>query len=139
MSQILEFTKLSDARASLKSIYDTAGSHIPVNLQREGDEPLTIVHREDLRNALSALVKVKPVVSILKNGSASIWLEGLPISAEGKNLSLAEKQLIKALRAYADTWVEELRYMASHRSNWALVNLIIISDDEALQKIILGE
>ncbi len=97
------------------------------------------MHREDLQSALSALVKVKPVVSILKNGSASIWLEGLPISADGKNLSLAEKQLIKALRAYAETWVEELRYAANHRSNWALVNLIIISDDESLQKIILGE
>ena len=68
----------------------------------------------------------------------SIWLEGLPISAQADSLEGAEFELMAALRDFSETWLEELREYPNHRDNWALPTLVRLSNDEELRKLVFG-
>jgi hypothetical protein len=46
--------------------------------------------------------------------------------------------MITALREYADDWQERLLDAPNHRDNWALVQLIGLSNDDQLRDWLVG-
>ncbi len=139
MSQVLRYANISDARDNFKLIYDSAAAHICAVIQRKEDEPVAVVNQHDFLRALRALSPLNAQVRFAKDGSASIWIVGFPISSEGPDFEAAGKELIQALRDYSLTWVEDLRRYPNHENNWGLVNLVLLSTNEELLEHIFGE
>ena len=139
MAQLLEYPKITDARAAISEIYSTVERHLVVRIMREGDAPVAVIRRDDLKEALQALSPLDPQVRFSKNGTVSMWIEGLPISSQGSSFDEAGEELIKALRDYAQTWVEELKNYPNHKERWGVANLVLLSDDDELREFLFGK
>lgn len=139
MTELLDYPKISQARAAISEIYSTVERHLVVGIQREGDAPVSVIRRDNLKEALRALSPLNPQVRFAKNGTVSMWLEGLPISSQGSSFSNAGTELIEALRDYAQTWVEELKNYPNHNERWGLANLVLLSDDSELREFLFGD
>lgn len=138
MNQILEYPKITDARAAIADIYDTVGRHLVVGIAREGDAPVAVIRKDDLKGLLRSHCALDPKVHFSQNGQVSIWFEGLPVSVQGPSLSEAENELIEALRDYAQTWMEDLREYPNHKNGWALPALVQLSDNKELHQYLFG-
>ncbi len=66
-------------------------------------------------------------------GGWSVFIPGLPISADGSTLDEAVDEMIDALREYSDDLQDHLLDAPNHRENWGLVHLIALSDDSQLR------
>ncbi len=139
MSHILEYTNISDARDNFKSIYDSASAHISAVVRRKEDEPVAVVNQQDFLQALRALCPLSPQVRFSDDGSVSMWISDLPVSSEGSDFEIAGNELIQALRDYSLTWVEDLRRYPNHKDKWGLVNLVLLSTDQALFEHLFSE
>lgn len=139
MSQLLDYSKISAARDAISAIYSTAHSNMVVSITRGNDAPVVVILKENLIEALQALYPVEPKVSFAKNGHVSIWIDGLPISAQGESFEMASDELVQAMRDYAAAWVDELRLYPNHKENWALTNLILLSTDEELHTFLFSD
>lgn len=138
MSQTLAYTKITDARAAIADIYDTVIRHLPVDITREDQAPVTVIRKDDLKGLLESQCTFDPKVHFSKDGHVSIWLEDLPISSQGNSLSEAEKVLIEALRDYAQIWMEDLKDYPNHQKGWAIPALVRLSDDNELHHLLFG-
>ena len=138
MGPLLEYTKITDARSAISEIYSTAERHLAVVMRRESDAPVAVIHRDDLKRALRALCPLEPQVRFSADEHVSMWIEGLPVSAEGSTFESAGADLLHSLRAYSLTWVEDLRDYPNHKQNWGVVNLVLLSDDDELQVHMFG-
>lgn len=139
MAHLLEYSKITKARASISEIYSTVEQHLVVGILREGDAPVAVIRRDDLKAALQALSPLSPQVRFSKNGTVSMWIEGLPISSQGSSFDEAGEELIVALRDYAQTWVEELKNYPNHKERWGVANLVLLSDDDELREFLFGK
>lgn len=139
MSGLLEFTKITDARASMREIYDSAERHMAAVVRRENDPPVAVIRSDDLKRALRALCPIDPQVRVAPGGQVSMWIEGMPIAGEGADFEAAGNDLIDSLRAYSVTWVDDLHQFSNHQQRWGLVNLVLLSDDEELRVHLFGE
>ena len=135
---MLSYDKIADARSHLKDMYDSAQSGVPAVVRRASDPPVAVVKAESLKHALRSLCPVDPQVSFAESG-VSMWLPGLPVSAEAPEFADAVNFFLEALRDYADLWVEDLRRYPNHEDNWGLVNLVLLSDDDEMRQHIFGE
>lgn len=139
MSPLLEYTKITDARSAIGEIYSTAERHLAVVVRREGDAPVAVIRRDDLKEALRALRPLEPQIRFSPDEHVSMWIEGLPVSGEGATFEVAGADLIHSLKEYSQTWVEDLRNYPNHKQNWDLVNLVLLSDDEELRVHLFGD
>jgi hypothetical protein len=139
MSQILEYTNISDARDNFKSIYDSASANVSAVVRRKDDEPVVVINQKNFLEALRALCPLHPQVRFSEDGSVSMWLPGIPVSSQGSDFEVAGNGLIQALRDYSLTWVEDLRRYPNHEDNWGLVNLVLLSSDHALFDHLFGD
>jgi antitoxin of RelE/RelB toxin-antitoxin system len=135
---MLCFEKIADARSHLKDMYDSAQAGVPAVVRRSADPAVAVVKVESLKRALRALCPVDVEVRF-GEGSVSVWLPGMPISAEAGDFDGAVVEFIAALRDYAELWVEDLRRYPNHEEYWGLVNLILLSDDDELREHVFGE
>jgi len=138
MTAILEYSKITDARSNFKEIYDSASGHVSAVVHRDSDEPVAVVNREDLLEALRALCPIEPQVRFGEN-YVSMWVDGLPVSAEEIDIEAVTQSFIAALRDFAKLWVEDLRHYPNHKANWGIANLVLLSTDEALKAHIFGD
>ncbi len=138
MAELLEYPKITDARAAISEIYSTAERHLVVRINREGDAPVAVIRNDNLKEALQALCPLDPQVRFSKNGTVSMWIDGLPVSSQGSSLPEAENELIGALRDYAQTWVEELKNYPNHKDRWGIANLVMLSSDSELSEFLFG-
>lgn len=138
MSQILEYPKITDARAAMADIYSTVGRHLVVEISREGDAPVTVIRKDDLKSVLRSHCALDPQVRFSKDGQVSMWIDDLPVSSQGHSFDEAGSELIAALRDYAQTWVEDLKEYLNHKDRWALATLIRLSDDKELRQYLFG-
>ncbi len=139
MSQVLKYANITDARDNFKLIYDSASAHISAVVQRKEDEPVAVVNLQDFLRALRALCPLNPQVRFSEDGRVSMWISGFPVSSEGSDFEAAGNELIQALRDYSLTWVEDLRRYPNHEEKWGLVNLVLLSTDQALFEHLFGE
>ncbi|WP_280307729.1 hypothetical protein [Nocardia abscessus] len=78
------------------------------------------------------------VRAVAENDGWSIFLEGLPIGADGASLEEAVAEMITALREYAAGWLVRLRDAPGHRENCGLIYSIGLIDDAQLRDWLIG-
>ena len=101
-------------------------------------ERFAVIGGDVLRAQLATLRPSRAVVAA-EGGGWAAFLPGLPLSGEGDDLDGALEDLIEALREYAVDWNERLLNAPNHRGNWAIVNLIELSDDAELKAWLLND
>ena len=134
---ITEYRTYSQARDNLKAILDTAESGRLATISRDGATS-AMVSAERLRTYLA--VTVTPNVQAAhEDGAWALFIPGLPIGVEATEFDDALTDLVDALRDYADDWVDHLYLAPNHTDNWGIVNLILLSDDDALRHWAVGD
>ena len=135
-SALVSYPTIRESRSHLKEILDAAQIGCPTIIGRGG----RIVAAVDADRLVRFLMDVRPagVETVTENHGWSLFIPGLPISADGNTLDEACDELIDALRDYADAWVERLRHAPNHSDNWGLVQLISLATDEQLRQWIVA-
>ncbi|MFC0114749.1 prevent-host-death protein [Kibdelosporangium aridum] len=132
----MHFDSYTDARTHLKDLLDAA----------EKGRVATI-RRDHARTAVVDVVRLQHVLVTMNQPRAhvvaeadgwSVFIPGLPISADGASFDEAITEMITSLREYAEDWQERLLETPNHRDNWGLVQLIGLSDDAQLREWLVG-
>jgi predicted RNase H-like HicB family nuclease len=79
------------------------------------------------------------VQAVAEAGGWSMFVPGVPVAADGASFEEAADEMVAALREYVDDWAERLRLAPNHAANWALVQLVGLSDDDQLRAWVTGE
>lgn len=132
----VRFENYTEARTHLKELLD-ATDEGRVATVRQGNGRAAVVDVEQLRQHLSSAYPSKAEV-VAEAGGWSVFVPGLPITADGPTFDEALNELVDALREYADDWQERLRLAPNHQANWSLVQLIALSDDRQLADWLVG-
>ncbi|MGI5246598.1 hypothetical protein [Dactylosporangium sp. CA-139066] len=135
MSIAAHFDSYSAARAHFKDLLDAARRGRVATVQRETGRA-AVVDAERLRVSLVAVLPSPQVVA--EDGGWSVFLHGVPVAADAATFDEAIEEMIVALREYADDWQERLLDAPNHRGNWALVQVIELSDDAQLREWLVG-
>lgn len=128
----VHYDSYTDARAHLKDLLDAAERGRVATVRRDS-ATAAVVDGQRLREALAVLVSSRAQV-VPEAGGWSVFIPGLPISADGTTFDEAIGEMIDALREYADDWQQRLLDAPNHRSSWGLVQLVGLSDDEQLRE-----
>jgi predicted RNase H-like HicB family nuclease len=132
----LAFDSYSEGRAHFKELLDAAQSGRPALVRRDGS-PSAVVDAERLRTLLTDSLAVHPSVVAEAEGW-SIFVPGVPIAADGASFDEALEEMVDALREYAEDWQDHLLNAPNHRDNWALVQLVSLSENDQLKKWLVG-
>lgn len=100
-----------------------------VSIER-GDRVTVVTDRDRLRDLLVRAVPSTARV-VTEADAWVIVIPDSPFAAEGQTLDAAVDELIDNLRDYASEWPQH--FVANHAGNWALVQLVNLSTDEALR------
>lgn len=87
----------------------------------------------DVERFRSSLASLHPAQAVAEAAGWSIFIPGLPVAADGATFDVAVTEMLDALREYAEDWQERLLDAPNHWNNWALVQLISLSDDDQLR------
>jgi hypothetical protein len=132
----MHFDSYTDARTHLKDILDAA----------EKGRVATI-RRDHARTAVVDVVRLQQVLVstnqprahvVAEAGGWSMFIPGLPVSADGPTFDEAITEMITSLREYAEDWQDRLLDTPNHRDNWGLVQLIGLSTDAQLRAWLVG-
>jgi hypothetical protein len=132
----VHFESYTDARTHLKHLLDAAAQGRVATVRRDSTTTV-IVDAERLRHFLVSVVPSRAQV-VPEAGGWSVFIPGLPVSADGASFDEAIDEMVDALREYAEDWQERLLSTPNHRDNWALVQLISVSDDDQLRDWLVG-
>lgn len=133
---ITHYDSYTDARAHLKDLLDAAERGRVATVRRDAGRT-AVVDVERLRAVLAALLVPRAQV-VPEAGGWSVFIPGLPISADGATFEEAVVEMIDTLREYAEDWQERLLDAPNHRSNWGLVQLISLSTDDQIREWLVG-
>jgi hypothetical protein len=130
------FDSYTQARAHFKDLLNAAVAGLPATVRR--DETLAaVVDADRLREFLmSALPSSAQVVA--ESAESYAFIPGLPVSADGATPDQAVDELGDALREYVNDWEDHLRVAPNHADNWALVQLVRLSNDDQLRHWLVG-
>ena len=132
----VHFDSYTEARNNLKSLLDAAESGLVATVRRDSATAV-VLDAERLRYFLASVVPSRAQV-VQEAGGWSVFIPGLPVAADGATFDEAITEMVDALREYAEDWQDHLLLAPNHRENWALVQLIILSDDEQLRGWLTG-
>lgn len=132
----MHYDSYTEARAHLKDLLDAAERGRVATVRRDAART-AVVDVERLRSSLASLSTPRAQVVAEADGW-SVFIPGVPIAADGATFEEAITEMIAALREYAEDWQERLLDAPNHRSNWALVQLIALSDDDQLRDWLVG-
>ena len=76
---------------------------------------------------------------VAEAGGWSLFIPGLPVAVDAATMDEVLDEMVQALREYADVWTDRLLYAPNHSQNWALVQLIALSDDQQLKDWLVGQ
>jgi predicted RNase H-like HicB family nuclease len=133
---ITHYDSYTEARAHLKDLLDAAERGRVATVRRDAGRT-AVVDVERLRAVLAALLAPRAKV-VAEAGGWSVFIPGLPISADGATFEAAVVEMIDALREYAEDWQERLLDAPNHRNNWGLVQLISLSTDDQIRDWLVG-
>ena len=136
MTTEVHYTSYSEARAHFKDLLDAAMKGRPATVQRDTDRA-AVVDAERLRRFLVALNPARAEV-VAEAGGWSMFIPGVSIAADGGSFEEAVGEMVDALREYAGDWTDHLADVPNHRDNWALVQLITLSNDDQLRDWLVG-
>lgn len=133
---ITHYDSYTEARAHLKDLLDAAERGHVATVRRDAART-AVVDVERFRSSLASLNTPRAQVVAEADGW-SVFLPGLPIAADGATFEEAIAEMIVALREYADDWQDRLLDASNHRGNWALVQMVGLSDDDQLRDWLVG-
>jgi Antitoxin of toxin-antitoxin, RelE / RelB, TA system len=139
MDMVLDYAKITDARKNIGPMYDSASQHVPARVSRGQDPTVAMVRLDDYLRALAALCPINPQVRFGDDGTVSMWIDDLPVHAEGGSFDAAAAGLVSALQNYALTWAEDLKMYPNHEANWGIANIALLSTDEQLRGHLFGD
>mgnify|MGYP001604953462 CR=1 FL=1 len=119
----------STVRRTWAATLDLAAEGRPVAFHRE-DEDFVLLPADLLRDVLRRAVPPPEVVP--EADGWSVLLPGHPVAADGTTLDAALEDFVSALRDYASAWDERLHRAPDHRHAAALVQHVVLSDDDVL-------
>lgn len=123
---------VSQARERMKEALDAAEDGLPVSVVRAGRRSV-LVDAERLRAVLGDIRPARAQTSH-EGGVWAIYLEDLPLVAEGTTLDQAVSTMVEELRLYAHDWVDHLHVAPNHVHQWTVVQFITLSTDEQLKE-----
>lgn len=126
---------LTSARQNIKDLVDASESGQPASLTRD-DKTAALVDGERLRSTLSKLIPER-VEAVNEEDCWSLFIPGLPISAEAEDLDDAVDEMVYALYEYSVAWVDRLRFAPNHSENWGFVQMVTLSTPEQLREWIV--
>lgn len=129
------FDSFTEARSHLKELLDAAHEGRPATLRRDTGVA-AVVNADNLRAALALLPSLRPV-AVAEAGGWSLFIPGVPVAGDGSSFEEAVADFVDALREYEEDW-DRLRVARNHQSNWGLVQLVALSDDETLRAWVTG-
>jgi predicted RNase H-like HicB family nuclease len=130
------YDSYTEARTHLKDLLDAAERGRVATVRRDASRT-AVVDVDRLRHFLASVCPSGAQV-VAEGGGWSVFIPGLPVSADGATFDEAVTEMIDALREYADDWQERLLDAPNHRNNWGLVQLISLSDDDQLRDWLVG-
>jgi hypothetical protein len=92
-----------------------------------------VTDRDRLRDLLIRAVPSTARV-IVEADAWVIVIPDSPFAAEGQTLDDSLDDLIENLRDYASEWPQQFASAPNHAGNWALVQLVNLSTNEALRE-----
>jgi predicted RNase H-like HicB family nuclease len=132
----VHYESYTEARAHLKDLLDAAERGRVATVRRDSSRA-AVVDVERLRHFLASIVPSRAQV-VPEAGGWSVFILGLPVAADGASFDEAIAEMIDAMREYAEDWQQRLLDAPNHRDNWALVQLISLSDDDQLREWLVG-
>jgi predicted RNase H-like HicB family nuclease len=132
----VHYDSYTEARAHLKDLLDAAERGRVATVRRDSSTT-AVVDVERLRHFLASIIPSRAEV-VPEAGGWSVFVPGLPVSADGSSFDEAIMEMVDALREYAEDWQQRLLDAPNHRDNWGLVQLISFSDDEQLRDWLVG-
>jgi hypothetical protein len=117
-------------RSTWAASLDLAAEGRPVAFRRDAED-FVLLPAELLRDVLRRAVAPPEVVA--EDDGWSVLLHGHPVAADGATLEEALEDFIVAVRDYAAAWDERLHAAPDHQHAAALVQHVVLSDDEALR------
>jgi predicted RNase H-like HicB family nuclease len=133
----VEYATSSEARQNFKEMLDAAAAGRLVIVHRD-DAATAVQDAARLQRFLAAVIPSHAVIAAENNGY-SVFLEELPIGADGATPDEAITEMIGALRTYAVAWHDVLGNAPNHRDNWGLVQMISLSSDDQLRTWLTGD
>jgi len=133
---VLTYDTYSEARSHFKELLDAAESGRPALVQREG-ATTAVVDAVRLRDFLALGLSSRAEL-LAEGGGWSVFIPGVPVAADGASVDEALDEMVDALRDYAADWQDHLYSAPNHRANWALVQLVSLSADDALRAWLVG-
>ena len=135
MTATADYPSVAEARKHFKTLLDAAATGLPSHLHRDAQH-LAVVDADVLVRHLAGSLPRAEVVP--EDGGWSVFIPGLPVAADGATYADAVDEMVHALREYADDWIERLHRIPNHSQNWALVQVVSLSDDEQLTEWVAG-
>ncbi|WP_416900558.1 hypothetical protein [Micromonospora echinospora] len=132
----VHYDSYTEARTHLKDLLDAAGRGGVATVRRDSRR-IALVDQERLRHFLASVTPANAQV-VPEGGGWSIFIPGLPVAADGATFDEAVREMVTALREYAEDWQERLVNAPNHASNWGLVQLVSLSDDSQLRDWLVG-
>lgn len=129
-------TTATDVRQQWRQHLDRAAEQLPVTFHR-GDEQFTVVSTPLLQSALRRVVPAPVVVA--EDDGWSIFLDGYPVAADGRDLDEAIDDFLVAVTDYADAWVDRLHGAPNHQHGALLVQLVATSSPDELRTWVGGD
>jgi predicted RNase H-like HicB family nuclease len=132
----VHYDSYTEARTHLKDLLDAAGRGGVATVRRDSRR-IALVDQERLRHFLASVTPANAQV-VPEAGGWSIFIPGLPVAADGATFDEAVREMVTALREYAEDWQERLVNAPNHANNWGLVQLVSLSDDSQLRDWLVG-
>ncbi len=129
----------SAARKDFSSLYDRVEKGQTVVVERRGSPPLAVVDAQEQAALLAQACPFSVQVRVGKDFVA-MWVEGLPLHAQAKDLDSATTELAQELVDYAEDWVRELRHAPNHRKALGFVRRIELAGSiEAVREMLITD
>lgn len=132
----MHFDSYTDARTHLKDLLDAAEKGRVATIRRDHAHT-AVVDVVRLQHVLVSMTQPRAHVVAEADGW-SVFIPGVPVSADGATFDEAINEMITSLRDYAADWQDRLLDTPNHRDNWGLVQLIGLSDDAQLREWLVG-
>src|SRR5258706_16141749 len=132
----VHYDSYTDARTHLKDLLDAAERGRVATVRRD-TRTTAFVDQERLRYFLAKVSPSRAEV-VAEDGGWSVFIQGLPLAADGTSFDEALEEMILGLREYAEDWQDRLLDAPNHAGNWGLVQLVSLSSDDQLREWLVG-
>lgn len=130
------YGSFTETRKNLRSVLDSAHAGRVTTVQRDAERFAVV----DADRLVRTLMRLRPAGAtvIAEGGGWAAILPGLPVHGDGTTFEEAVRDLLEALREYADDWNDRLLNAPNHQDNWPVVELVQLASDEQLREWLLA-